>query len=77
MAMRGLTQFIGDIRSCTNKEEEVCCNVQRKRETTIKCCLMAMFQCVSLNLLKFELTSDVVTPNDSEYVLMYLIVCAA
>jgi hypothetical protein len=23
MAMRGLTQFIGDIRNCTNKEEEV------------------------------------------------------
>jgi hypothetical protein len=22
MAMRGLTQFIGDIRNCTNKEEE-------------------------------------------------------
>jgi hypothetical protein len=24
MAMRGLTQFIGDVRNCTNKEEEVC-----------------------------------------------------
>ena len=28
MAMRGLTQFIGDIRNCTNKEEEVCACAQ-------------------------------------------------
>jgi len=30
MAMRGLTQFIGDIRNCTNKEEEVCSSARDK-----------------------------------------------